>query len=378
VLFIIPPGKDATKPEWLSPWQLLNGQPLTEKNRAYLDTLQQLVSAIYVGDSVAAKIAIDTFKAQVGVTRAMGLEVRFNRANWFNYSMFLYLLACFSVLLGFQFKHKAFWICSFLFLIVGCGMHSTGIIQRMIIMQRPPVTTLYESILFVGWAVVILATFVEFFMRNGVALFVASIAGASLNMLSKQYAVDGDTMGMLVAVLNSNFWLGTHVVSITFGYGCTLLVGIFAHAYLFLRVFKPSDKLLLNNTYKNTVGLTFIALFFTTLGTILGGIWGDQSWGRFWGWDPKENGAMLIVLWLLMLVHGRVSGILREVGYCAGMIVANVVVMVAWFGVNLLGVGLHSYGFDKGAATNLFIFAAVEVAIAVGLGVVCKLRPLPK
>ena len=170
-------------------------------------------------------------------------------------------------------------------------------------------------------------------------------------------------MGMLVAVLNSNFWLATHVVTITIGYGCCFVAGTLAHVYLFRRIFKPNDKTALLNLNKNMMGSVIFALLFCLIGTILGGIWADQSWGRFWGWDPKENGAMLICLWLLMLMHGKISGILKPLFYAALLAFINVVVALAWFGVNLLNVGLHSYGFTDSVAFKLVSFCAFEFMV---------------
>ena len=112
-------------------------------------------------------------------------------------------------------------------------------------------------------------------------------------------------------------------------------------------------------TSKNLVR-SAVAVFFTLFGTILGGIWSDQSWGRFWGWDPKENGALLIVLWLIMMLHLRIAGLVKPIGFCFGMVFANICVALAWFGVNLLNVGLHSYGFTDNVAMNLFLFILVE------------------
>jgi len=106
-----------------------------------------------------------------------------------------------------------------------------------------------------------------------------------------------------------------------------------------------------------------VALLLTSVGTVLGGIWADQSWGRFWGWDPKENGALLIVLWLIWIQHGRQSGHIRPLAYVAGMAALNIIVALAWFGVNLLGVGLHSYGFTSGIASGLALFCIAETMI---------------
>ena len=118
---------------------------------------------------------------------------------------------------------------------------------------------------------------------------------------------------------------------------------------------------MLDKIYKNTYILTLVALFFTLFGTILGGIWADQSWGRFWGWDPKENGALLIVMWHLMVLHMRISGIVKPLGYCFMVSLVNIIVALAWFGVNLLNVGLHSYGFTDNVANNLILFIFIEL-----------------
>lgn len=244
---------------------------------------------------------------------------------------------------------------------LGLLVHGVGIVLRMMIMSRPPVTTLYESILFVGFIAALFALIYEAIRKNQVGLIIATTAGAILHFIGLGYADDGDSMGMLVAVLNTNFWLATHVVTISIGYGCCYVGGVLGHIYLIRRMFRPNEKKKLSELYKNMVGISLFALFFAMFGTILGGIWADQSWGRFWGWDPKENGALLIVLWLLWLLHGRIAGLIKELGYALGMVFTNVIVALAWFGVNLLNIGLHSYGFTDSIALNLALFCGVEV-----------------
>jgi ABC-type transport system involved in cytochrome c biogenesis permease subunit len=150
------------------------------------------------------------------------------------------------------------------------------------------------------------------------------------------------------------------------GYGASLVAGFIGHLYLVQAIRQPENKSSLKSIFNNLFGITLIALFFTLFGTILGGIWADQSWGRFWGWDPKENGALLIVLWQLMMVHMRLSGLAKPAEFALGMALNNIIVALAWFGVNLLQVGLHSYGFDDGVARNLFIFIALELIIGFG------------
>jgi ABC-type transport system involved in cytochrome c biogenesis permease subunit len=143
------------------------------------------------------------------------------------------------------------------------------------------------------------------------------------------------------------------------GYGWCIVASLLAHLYLVKTAFgKTADDLL---PYIKTIAL--IALLFTAVGTILGGIWADQSWGRFWGWDPKENGALLIVLWLLWALHARISGNLKRIPYVTAIAALSVIVALAWFGVNLLSVGLHSYGFISGVAAALFAFVAAEAIL---------------
>ena len=156
----------------------------------------------------------------------------------------------------------------------------------------------------------------------------------------------------------------------------SLVAGLMGHIYLIYAAIKPNDKKELTKIFNNIYGLTLMALFFTMFGTILGGIWADQSWGRFWGWDPKENGALLIVLWHLMMLHMRVSGIVKQNGFAYGVSLVNIVVAIAWFGVNLLNVGLHSYGFTDNVATNLFLFIFIELAFTSFLFFINKRRRL--
>jgi ABC-type transport system involved in cytochrome c biogenesis permease subunit len=110
-------------------------------------------------------------------------------------------------------------------------------------------------------------------------------------------------------------------------------------------------------------GVVCFALLFSFTGTILGGIWADQSWGRFWGWDPKENGAVLIVLWNALILHARWGGLIRHRGLAVLAVLGNVVTAFSWFGTNLLGIGLHSYGFTQTGFLWLAGFTAIQLLL---------------
>ncbi|HND63102.1 MAG TPA: cytochrome c biogenesis protein CcsA, partial [Opitutaceae bacterium] len=179
----------------------------------------------------------------------------------------------------------------------------------------------------------------------------------------------GDTLEMMRAVLDSNFWLATHVVVVTAGYAATFLAGFLALIYIARGVLTPSlDRATADSLARMVYGIVCFATLFSLTGTVLGGIWADQSWGRFWGWDPKENGALIIVLWNAVILHARWGGLVRQRGLMALAVFGNVVTSWSWFGVNMLGVGLHSYGFMDAAFWWLIVFVATQVGfIAVAL-----------
>jgi len=212
--------------------------------------------------------------------------------------------------------------------------------------------------------VVILGLIVEKMYRKGFGTAMASIFGFASLIVAQHLGEAGDTMEMMRAVLDSNFWLATHVVTITIGYSGTFLAGAIAIAYGVRKhvVAVPdveTDRVLADMAY----GIICFALFFSFVGTVLGGIWADQSWGRFWGWDPKENGALLIVLWNAIILHARLIGFVRDRGIMVMALFGNIITALSWFGVNMLGVGLHSYGFMDEAFWALTAFCASQVIL---------------
>jgi ABC-type transport system involved in cytochrome c biogenesis permease subunit len=247
-------------------------------------------------------------------------------------------------------------------------VHTSGLLFRMILQGRPPVTNLYSSAVFIGWGAVILGLILERFYKDGIGLAVASAMGFLSLIIAHNLSLDGDTMVMMEAVLDTNFWLATHVVVVTLGYASTFVAGFLAIVYLTRGLFtatlsEATGKALTRMIY----GIICFATLFSFVGTVLGGIWADQSWGRFWGWDPKENGALIIVLWNALILHARWGGMVRERGLVNMAIVGNIVTAWSWFGVNMLEIGLHSYGFMASAFIWLMIFVGSQIAL-VALG----------
>ena len=166
------------------------------------------------------------------------------------------------------------------------------------------------------------------------------------------------------AVLNSNFWLSTHVITITMGYGATFLAGFLGIIYTLYGWFaRDLTKDMQKSFHRMIYGATAFSLLFSFVGTVLGGIWADQSWGRFWGWDPKENGALMIVLWTALMLHALRCGMIKTRGLVNLAIVGNVITAWSWFGTNMLGVGLHSYGFMDSAFFWLLVFVFSQFSV---------------
>ena len=372
-LKFIPPSNNSESGEWLSPFDfILKGIPANENQEAILNSLQMYLANRLAGNDLEMSSALNRYEMALSTFQGINVKVDnlkketwMNRVNLFYISLGLYLLSFIFLLISWMIKPVLLNRVAYLLLIFGTVIHGYGIFLRMQIMERPPVTTLYESVIFVSLIIMALAVLLEYFRKDGLGIFVGSVSGSVLHYIGFSYAADGDTLGMLVAVLNSNFWLATHVTTITIGYGASLMAGCVGHLYLIQEI-RGVNSASLKSIFNNLFGITLLALFFTLFGTILGGIWADQSWGRFWGWDPKENGALLIVLWQLMMIHMRLSGLAKPKEFALGMALNNIIVALAWFGVNLLQVGLHSYGFDDGVARNLFMFIGFEIILSLG------------
>ncbi|MCA9062764.1 MAG: cytochrome c biogenesis protein CcsA [Planctomycetaceae bacterium] len=297
------------------------------------------------------------------------LEAWFNQADPLIQATYPYLTAMLLTFLGWLFWHREFRTASMAVLGLAFAVHCGGLIIRYMISGRPPVTNLYSSAIFIGWGLVIFGFGAEFLLKRGIGNLIGAVSGASSLMIAHYLARDeGDTIGVMQAVLDTQFWLATHVVSITLGYTATLAAGFLAIGYLlYSRFVSPSEEKreFLRLFDKSVYGVVCFAIFFSLVGTILGGLWADDSWGRFWGWDPKENGALLIVLWNALVLHARWDKMVTANGTAILAIGGNIVTAWSWFGVNALNAGLHAYGSSGERMFALTTFFVSQLAIIV-------------
>ena len=293
-----------------------------------------------------------------GESKRTDFELFFNHFEPFMQCMILYGVVLLLAVLSWFGWTEPLGRAAFSLAVMTLVVHTAALIARMYLMDRwfVFVTNLYSTAIFIGWASVILGLVLEYLYRNGMGTVVAALLGLLTMFIAHHLGSSGDTLEMLQAVLDTNFWLATHVTCMNLGYAATFVVGVLGSIYIVRGVLTPSlDK----TTAKTLTTMLYAILCFATLvsftGTVLGGIWADQSWGRFWGWDPKENGAVLIVIWNALILHARWGGMVQARGMALLSVVGSMITGWSWFGTNQLQVGLHTYGFSNTLAVGLVI-----------------------
>jgi ABC-type transport system involved in cytochrome c biogenesis permease subunit len=339
-----------------------NGQ-LAELRRALAEYEKTLTAARPQLETSGAKSSEILDQAKVN------FEVLYNQLSPFYYAAIIYFVAFLLGIIAWLGRPEAgrasIWLLCF-----ALALHTMALAGRVYISGRPPITNLYSTAIFIGWAAVLMGLILEWIYGMGLGNIVAAVIGFLTLLVAHFLSLDGDTLIVMQAVLDTQFWLATHVVTINLGYMTTYVAGALGIAYILLaHVFPVLDEKRRQMLARKTYGTLCLAIFFSFVGTVLGGLWGDDSWGRFWGWDPKENGALMIVLYNALVLHARWGGMVKSLGVATLCVGGNIVVTWSYFGVNELDVGLHSYGAsDSSTAMWLLVFAAAQLAI-VSLGI---------
>ena len=301
-------------------------------------------------------------------------EVHYNNLKPFFWSWIIYLMSFFFFLFHVFFSSThakerlfslkfSFYKLGWGLLFVGFLLHSYGILLRVYIMERPPVTNMYETVLWVPWGSALFAMIFDLIYKQIYPLMAASLVSVLCLLISDlaPSVLDG-SLNPLQPVLRDNFWLVVHVMTICLSYAAFFLALFQADILLLFYILNEKKyKTQIKKGAQSIYRFLQVGVLLLGTGTVLGGLWADMSWGRFWGWDPKETWALITLLGYLALLHGRLSGWIKEFGMVAGSIVAFSLVIMAWYGVNfVLGEGLHSYGFGTGGRGFVFSFASLH------------------
>ncbi len=313
--------------------------------------------------------------AAYGDPKPIDVEVHFNNLHPFFWTWILYLIAALMLAVAWHLRSKdagsgggsagaLFYKLGWSVMAGAFLFHSYGFGLRMYLTGRPPVSNMYESVVWVSWGAVMFSMVFESMNRRAYIL----LAGASVGVLclitaNLAPAVLDSSLQPLEPVLRSTLWLTIHVLTITISYSAFFLawaLSMIGLSFVLKGEAVSSERVrgIAQSVYRAVqIGVVLIAA-----GTILGGVWADYSWGRFWGWDPKETWALIALLGYLALLHGRLTGWVQNFGLMAGSVIAFSLVIMAWYGVNfVLGAGLHSYGFGAGGVEYVAGFVLLNI-----------------
>jgi cytochrome c-type biogenesis protein CcsB len=373
-LHIVPHPDDA-KAAWYSIGDLATPQadaiPQVQRVRALVGAL---VAAYREGDKAGVETAASALGARLaelapGVyppKKDLAIEVHYNRAKPFRTAWLLYLLGFLALIASFPLGSRPLSATGLALVVAGFLLQAYGMALRMFISGRPPVTNMYESVVWVAFGAVLFALVFEAIYKVRIFAACASALAVVCLILADNVPILDSSISPLVPVLRDNMWLTVHVLTITLGYAAfTLAMGI-GHLNLGLYFFRPGAVSLFKTLSLFLYRALQVGTLFLAVGTLLGGVWASYSWGRFWGWDPKETWALIATLGYLAILHGRFVGWIKDFGMAVGSLLGYLLVLMAWYGVNfVLGTGLHSYGFGSGGYRYVGGFVAFEVMVIV-------------
>jgi cytochrome c-type biogenesis protein CcsB len=312
---------------------------------------------------------------------ALGREYFYNHLRPFDLAALSYAIALLLLGIAAWFSVRNPWLnrLGIVATLCGLGFHITGMALRCMIGGRPPVTNMYESMIWVASGVLIFSLI--FFLRYRTVVYLLAALPISLSLLlivGQMSLLLPENIDPLVPVLRNNYWLTIHVLTITLSYAAFALAMGFGHILLFRYLRQPAaahgDKAMHFWLYR----VLQLGVLLLAAGTILGGVWANYSWGRFWGWDPKETWALITLLCYIVVLHGRIAGWWTDFGLALGSVLCFLAVVMAWYGVNfVLGTGLHSYGFGVGGESYVMTAVGLDL-IYVGAATTRYLRSRPR
>jgi len=367
------PHPDDPKAAWYSIADLATPQTAALPQ---VQRVRTLVSALVVAYREGDMAGVQTTASALGSRLAelapaiypargdLAREVHYNRAKPFRAAWLLYLCGFLAFLASLPLASRVLARSGLGLVVAGFFAQAYGMALRVMISGRPPVTNMYESVVWVAFGAVLFALVFEAIYRVRIFAACASALAVICLILADNVPILDGSISPLVPVLRDNMWLTVHVLTITLGYAAfTLAMGI-GHMNLGLYFFRPGEVSLFKTLSLFLYRALQVGTLFLAVGTLLGGVWASYSWGRFWGWDPKETWALIATLGYLAILHGRFAGWIRDFGMAVGSLLGYLLVLMAWYGVNfVLGTGLHSYGFGSGGYWYVGGFVTFEVLV---------------
>lgn len=380
-LKIVPPDKPITENEnfpWVVPsmhltyytpeqFEPIDAQLMELRNAYITKEASQFARAGAILRESLRRLSPSIYPSEKQLRR----EYLYNHLNGLYYSTIFFILAtvCVGGLFLFKRNDRFSWlrVTALASAVTGIALQAVNITIRCLIAERPPVTNMFESVIWVSLVVAILGIIFYAIYRSDLYLLAAMpVSAISVLLMLQLPGPMPSNVNPLSPVLRDNFWLTVHVLTIVMGYAAFALATAFGHIVLAMYMAKPEvtrDNLPVHFWLYRVIQLGVLLL---GAGTILGGVWANYSWGRFWGWDPKETWALIALLSYIVALHGRIAGWWGHFGMAVASLICFQSIVMAWYGVNfVLGTGLHSYGFGEGGEPYVITLVAFDIGFVV-------------
>jgi cytochrome c-type biogenesis protein CcsB len=295
---------------------------------------------------------------------ALSRELFYEDFNAFGKAWMFYLAGFIAILL-FGFSERPWgYAAGMAFITTGFICHSVGLGIRWAIADRAPVSNMYESLVFMGWGAIAIGLIPEFIYRKRFLALAAGLMGFICLAFAENLPID-PAINPLVPVLAHTYWLSVHVMTIMLSYSAFAIAMVLGHVMLVIElVFQRQRIDLLTSLSKLLYKTLQVGVLFLAAGIIFGAIWANESWGRYWGWDPKETWSLITFFVYLAIIHARFAGWLRHFGLAASAILGFLAVVMTYYGVNfILAAGMHAYGFSEGGQIWVAIYTLTELVI---------------
>lgn len=328
----------------------------------------QFIDRLYIAysSSMAGTTYLEAYgkSLQYPSLRQLRIESLYFHYPWFDILTSLYAITL--ILFAIRWRKAAFFT-----IFTAFALHSSLLLSRWIILERPPVSNMFETALYVPW-IAMAAGFIFCLIHRSIMPIIAASVGSTILLSILKWTGLHDGMDNVQAVLDSQFWLVIHVLMVVGSYGLFILGGLLGHFYLLEMMYNKRSTPRMEGTAKLILESMYGGTALLVGGTILGGVWAAESWGRFWDWDPKEAWAFISCCTYLIWIHAYRFGKISNFGLALGSTIGLLSISFTWYGVNyILGTGLHSYGFGKGGEIYYYAFIFFEAAF---LTTACLMR----
>jgi len=304
------------------------------------------------------------------------LEVLYNNVNifkrlfpYFSTIGFIMLILLFMNLLNPKYKFKKVIKLGIILIAIGFAFQTLGLAVRWYISGHAPMSDGYESMIFIAWATVLGGLF--FVKTSKITVAITAIL-ASLALMVANLSWLNPEITNLVPVLKS-YWLSIHVSVITASYSFLAIGALLGFFNLLLMILKkPANKARLDTTIKELTNINEMNLiiggFLLTIGTFLGAVWANESWGRYWGWDPKETWALVSVVVYAFVVHMRLTpGLKGTYTFNFAALISFGAILMTYFGVNYYLSGMHSYAQGDPVPVPTFVYYMIVIIAVVSV-----------